>query len=280
MSDIPELRELLLAGAVDERTPLLLAGGTAVAASLRGPHHEDTNEDCALVLSLGDGRGLIAVADGAGSYPQGELASRRALEALATAVREAGERSLRDAVLDGFEAADAAVRALKAGAATTLVAVSIEEGCVRTYNSGDSAAILCGQRGRRKHETVADSPTGFGQAAGLLDEDEAFNHPERHLVCNLLGIDELKITIGPTLEMAPKDTLVVASDGLWDNLKLEEVVELARTGGLEETTTALIAATRARMSEPLAAQEGPRPDDLTLVLFRLRPGGEGEAPGA
>ncbi len=40
-----------------------------------------------------------------------------------------------------------------------------------------------------------------------------------HIVSNVVGVD-----VGSALELAARDTLLIASDGLVDNLKTEEIV--------------------------------------------------------
>jgi len=257
---------LLVSESADERSePRNVGLGQAVVGTISAPEREGPNEDAALILPLRGERGVIAVADGAGSYPQGNVASRVALEALAQAV-EANPTQLRSAVLDGFEAAEEAVRALGTGAATTLVVVALEGQRARIFHCGDSMALLCGQKGKQKHETVPHSPTGYGQAAGLLSETGAFKHRDRHLVCNLVGMGDLTITLGPVLELAARDTIVLGSDGLWDNAYVAEVIDHARVGPLDESRDALLAAAREHMlnePEPVG-----KPDDLTLILYR------------
>ena len=75
---------------------------------------------------------------------------------------------LRPAILDGIEAANAAVRAIGTGAATTLSLVEIQGRVVRAYQVGDSAILLAGQRGKLKYQTIAHSPIGYAVEAGLI----------------------------------------------------------------------------------------------------------------
>ena len=68
---------------------------------------------------------------------------------------------LRTAILNGIEAANDAVLALGNGSATTLTVVTIEGKIARSYQIGDSEAIVVGQRGRIRAQTMAHSPTGL-----------------------------------------------------------------------------------------------------------------------
>lgn len=67
------------------------------------------------------------------------------------------------------------------------------------------------------------------------------------------------------------DTALLGSDGLFDNLFVHEVVETLCAGALRGSVARLVAAAGARMQ---AGEAGVpcKPDDLTLVAFRLAPG--------
>jgi serine/threonine protein phosphatase PrpC len=69
--------------------------------------------------------------------------------------------------------------------------------------------------------------------------------------------------------MAARDTLVIASDGLLDNLLPNEIVEFVRTGPLNLAVGALVAEAQQRM----ANHDGNapcKPDDLTVIAYRSR----------
>jgi serine/threonine protein phosphatase PrpC len=104
--------------------------------------------------------------------------------------------------------------------------------------------------------------------AGLLSEENAIYHADRYLVSNLLGSRDARIEIGPCVEMRTRDTLLVATDGLFDNLHIREIVDIIRTGRLERITTTLAAKSLRRMRNPGPGRPS-KPDDLTFILFRL-----------
>lgn len=249
------------------------AGGQVAWFTEASPDREDpqTNEDGALLVRVGPERGVIAVADGLGGQPGGAAASQRALEALGEVVAEADPEaeSLRAAVLDGMERADAAIRSLGIGAATTLVVAELQGEGLRPYHVGDSGMLLVGQRGRVKLQTVAHSPVGYAVESGLLDEDEALHHEDRHLVSNWVGSEHMRIEVGSMRRIAVRDTLLLATDGLFDNLAPAEIVERIRCGSLQEAAAGLAQRCRERMGR---GDDGPsKPDDLTFALFRRRP---------
>ncbi len=244
--------------------------GELVAFSARDPDKDGPNEDGLALLPVGEAALALVVADGAGGGPAGEEAARIALSRLRTALAVPGV-DLREAMLDGIEAANADILAGGSGATTTLAAVSLEGGArgvrLRPYHVGDAQVLVCGQRGRIRLETLAHAPVAYGVEAGLLDAGEALVHEERHLVSNILGSREMRIELGAPLRLAARDTVVVASDGLFDNLHLEEVVEAVRKGPLPAAAARLAAQARARMAGTAADTPG-KPDDLSFILFR------------
>jgi serine/threonine protein phosphatase PrpC len=250
--------------------------GRAVVFSARSPDKERPNEDAAALIRLSGGRGVLAVADGLGGQPAGAQASAAALKALAKALIEtdASIASLREAVLHGFDRANKAVLDLGLGAATTLAVVELDGKRARSYHVGDSQTLIFGGRGRMKLATIAHSPVGYAVEAGLLDEREAMHHEARHLVSNILGSDEMRVEMSAQRRLAQRDTIVIASDGLCDNLHIDEIVKLLRKGPLEEAVARLIDEAKKRMTAPKEGQPS-KPDDLTVVAFR--PGAAGRA---
>ncbi|MCA8958722.1 MAG: protein phosphatase 2C domain-containing protein [Planctomycetes bacterium] len=251
--------------AVDLVGPVVhaLECGTAVVHSRAAPIDDRTNEDGAGVLRLGEGHVVLGVADGVGGSRAAKEAARAALETLAATLQAGGAHS----VLDAFDAANQAVCALGLGAATTLAVAEIQGAELRTYHVGDSRVLVVGQRGKRKHQTVDHSPVGYGVEAGLIDEREAIDHAERHLVSNVLGSVDMSITVGPKLTLAPFDTVALGSDGLFDNLYVEEVEGVIRRGDLQEAAASALARCRERMEHPRVGEPS-KVDDATLVLYR------------
>ncbi len=269
MSDLPA-DTLLLDGAfgADQRA-CEIGGGEAVAYTCPAPGKETENEDTVAIVGYGPGAAVLVVADGAGGLPAGKRASQTAVLTFAGSVHASRDQTslLRTAVLNGIEAANEAVLGLANGSATTFTVITVEGLQARSYQVGDSEAIVVGQRGVLKLQTMAHSPTGFAVQAGFLDERDALHHEERHLVSNFLGTSDMSIDVGATIELKPRDTVLVASDGLTDNLHLEEIIERVRKGPLARGVERTVALADERMRGHQADQPC-KPDDLSLILFR------------
>ena len=248
-----------------------LTVGSAAVVSTRCPGKETPNEDAAALIPFNDDAAVLVVADGVGGRPSGDQASGIVVQELARAIGAARKdgQILRAAILNGIERANAEVLDRGLGSAATLAVVEIQGQTVRPFHIGDCSIIVCGQRGRLRLQTVAHSPVGFAVEAGLMDESEAMHHEDRHLVSNVIGASDMRIEIGAMLELARHDTLVVASDGLLDNLHLEEIIAEMRCGRLSEAAARLAGRATRRMLDPREGTPS-KPDDLTFILFRRR----------
>ena len=244
------------------------ADGEAAVYSARAPGRDGSNEDAAALIPF-EGGGALVVSDGMGGAPSGERASSLAVQALQTSLREASRAGspLRGAILDGFERANRDVLAIGGGAAATLAVVEIEGRSVRPYHAGDSLILILGQRGRVKLQTVSHSPVGYGVEAGLIDADEALHHEDLHIISNAIGAADMRIEIGSKRKLTPRDTVLLASDGLTDNLHPSEIIERVRSGSLRDGMQALAEKCLERMENPRAGEPS-KPDDLTFVTYR------------
>lgn len=239
----------------------------------RSPDKTDgANEDAAAAFCYENGSGLLVVADGMGGMPQGDQASGLLIEMIRESLLLTGDpavRGLREPLINGIDSANARINALGVGAGSTLAAVEFTRRTVRCCHVGDSMILVTGNRGRIKLQTVSHSPVGYAVEAGMLDENEAMHHDERNIVSNFVGMPGMRIELGHTLELSPYDTVLLASDGLFDNLYIEEIVDFIRRGPLKRAMQALANAARARMTQALTGAPS-KPDDLTFILYRPR----------
>jgi len=244
--------------------------GRTVVFSTAAPGSNGVNEDAVAVIACGPQSGILAVADGLGGGPEGEQASRIAVETLQEQVLQyQGDcDQLREVILSAIEVANEKIIALGGGAGTTLSVVELHGSWARTYHAGDSMVLVTGQRGKIKLQTVSHAPVSYAMEAGLLDESEAIGHSDRHLVSNVLGANDLRIEMGSKMRLAMKDTLLVASDGLWDNFYTEEIIERIRKGPLHKAAAGLVQESTQRMAHPRDGEPS-KVDDLSFILYRL-----------
>jgi serine/threonine protein phosphatase PrpC len=253
----------------DMESPELLdmSNGSVVTLCRRCPDKIEPNDDSAAVVQKSSGAIVLIVADGVGGSPLGYKASAIAVEAVAQSVQSADQTSdLRPAILDGIERANHEILDLGIGAATTLAVVEIQDGKARAYQVGDSMTLIVGQRGALKWKSTPHSPVGYAVESGMLDEVDAMHHDDRHVVSNLVGSRSMHIEIGPSRPLAARDTVIVGSDGLFDNLHLAEVIQYGKSGKPIERINALDDLATSRMSQSDPGLPG-KPDDLTVLLY-------------
>jgi len=266
----------------EEKSDLLLqrdAHWEACAFSRRSPAKETCNEDAVGIIRVDEETVVFVIADGCGGMRGGEQASEIALQVLTHSIErnESGPDRLRVAILDGIEQANLAVQELKIGAACTIAVVEYHGGTIRPYHVGDSMILVTGVRGRIRYQSVSHSPVGFAVESGMLAADDAMHHEDRHLVSNVVGDARMRIEIGPALALSQRDTVIIASDGLFDNLSIEEVVGGMRKGKLAQALTSVTDLAYQRM---LGIKDQPcKPDDLSVVAVRKTKASQTDSDG-
>lgn len=269
--NIPELEEPLFYFGEQLRGPERhhAGSGLVVSFSQRCPG-DASNEDALAVIPVDAQTVVVAIADGVGGAKAGAEASKTALSCVSKeiALFQGGEGSLRDAILRGVDQGNELVLERGLGAGTTLALVEITGASFRTYHAGDSTIVCTGQRGKLKLQTVSHSPVGYAVEAGLLSEDEALHHEDLNLVSNVIGSKTMHLEMGRRRRLLPSDTLILGSDGLFDNLSIEEVMDGIRKGELGQGVEGLVQLARERMEHPTDGAPS-KPDDLTVIAFRL-----------
>ncbi len=245
---------------------MALSGGQVVFYTHRAPNKETVNEDSMGLVELDSGSCVLIVADGLGGQPAGATASEIAVQTLSRSLQRT-DATPRETILQGFDRANHQIIENGSGSATTLAVVEIRNNQLRPYHVGDSMIVVTGQRGKQKLFTVSHSPVGYAVEAGLLNEEEAITHAERHLISNVVGADDMNISMGSLINLAPRDTLLLASDGLFDNLYYEEIIAIIRKGTLPAAAARLVELAHQRMAGKDPDQPC-HPDDLSFILYR------------
>ena len=196
---------------------------------------------------------LFAVADGMGGHAAGEVASEAAIEALRVSFR--GDRSI-DGLTEAVKAANRRVWQLgqadadRRGMGTTLTAAAlVDDGDDETLiiaNVGDSRVYLL-RDGDLSQVTEDHSLVEELVREGRLSPEEALVHPQKHVVTRVLGMGpEVDVDMFPVIPYR-RDRLLLASDGLFNELTHDEIAAvLRRTSDPSETARELV--TRAKQA--------------------------------
>jgi PPM family protein phosphatase len=225
------------------------------------------NGDC---LLADPSRGLFAVADGVGRTPEAAAASRLAIEALDSTLREVRhsdrQEAIRDALKQAFHAANAALLAesQKRGRASqsTMTAAIVRGPSLICAHCGDSRAYLA-------TEAAADCLTKDHSIVGdlvrsqLLPPDAVEGHPHRSILSACLGLYETCRVEYFERRIRFPQTLLLCTDGVWAHVSPDELTAGLRLGlGLEALADRFVCQAR---------EKGSR-DDRTVILVRPRAG--------
>jgi PPM family protein phosphatase len=228
----------------------------AAAVSDVGPVR-DNNEDTAYA-----GQRLLAVADGVGGSPSGELASDLVISTLAE-LEEA--REVADplaALCAALDTANTRIREAaaadqaQAGMGTTMTALLLAGDAMALLHVGDSRGYLL-RDGELRQLTKDDTLVQALVDQGVLTPAQARTHPHRSLVTQAVQGRDLA-PAGALLPVAAGDRYLLCSDGLSDVLDEEEIartlaagdtprdsaerlVQLALRSGASDNVTAVVA---------------------------------------
>ncbi|MCH9769385.1 MAG: serine/threonine-protein phosphatase [Gammaproteobacteria bacterium] len=235
--------------------------------SARAKTKKTPNEDALLVYPTKHGL-LVAVADGVGSTPRSYEASHKILQAL-TSIKTNLKKSAdyTHAIIDAIESTNTALVKNPNNPQTTLTLCSIVSHQIKSFQVGDSGVFLCGQRAKLKYKSIMHSPVGYAVAAGILNEAEAIFHPDANLIDNAVGDPLMKIEIGPELEISRSDSLFLATDGLFDNLPANELIDIVKSGPVNESMKILTECCQQQL-HPDGKTGFIKEDDMSFILCR------------
>lgn len=217
---------------------------------------------------------VLAVADGVGGGPEGELASERTLAAMLTYIGKAAscfqalDTSAEHAL---FDMLDGAVHDIHAGLmkeyddpgqlpATTLTLVLLVWPRAYHVQVGDSRAYV--RRGGRLQRLTRDQTLGeYMVSVGAWTEEKARMASTAETLSSAIGGSELEPVVG-LIDLSPGDSLLLCTDGLTKHVDDERIARLlAESDSAERTSRELV-------SEAL---RGGGTDNVTVVVVRTTP---------
>jgi protein phosphatase len=209
---------------------------------------------------------LVAVADGMGGGPGGEVAASIAIALVQAAFTG---RSL-DELRAGVRAANRAIweRASASadleGMGSTICAIGlVEDGTIAVVNVGDSRAYVW-RDAELRQLTQDHTVTAELIRRGELTEEAAVNHPHRNVLTRVLGVGPEVDPECSAYAVEPGDRVLVCSDGLCNEVSDQDIASvMAATTSLSATAerlveSALAAGARDNVAVVLADIEGLR----------------------
>jgi serine/threonine protein phosphatase PrpC len=192
------------------------------------------------------GRVLLALSDGLGGHPGGELASAVVVETMTHVLLDAHEDVPREELLDHAvhlahqSVRDAARSTGKIGMGATLTAVLIDGMHAYVSEVGDSRAYLL--RGDELMQLTHDqSMVQMLVDQGQLDEADARTFPFRNVVLQTMGQAGMLRTPLRKLQLRRGDRVLLCSDGLTELVADDEIGQIvARAASPDIACTALV----------------------------------------
>ncbi len=245
-----------------------------VVGNLHNIGSYETQQDAFGISSLADPellreKGVLAVlADGISGLPNGKEISQMAVRNMlrlfaSTPAQKNGAATL----LHLLEATNHAINEwypAPRSAGTTMIAALLHRGEMHFVSVGDSR--LCLVRGgafiqmNRQHTYGAELDERA--AGGSLSFDKAQSDPQRKAVTSFLGMGELKHvdrTLYP-IALLPGDQVVLMTDGVYNTLSDEEILQSLSAGAVEGA---------AKLEQAVLQKHAPSQDNFTAVILQV-----------
>lgn len=171
-------------------------------------------------------RNIYAVCDGVGGEDAGELAALLAVEMLP----EYESKDILNYIKEANEGICNAIRehnGTRMG--TTLALLAIEDRTAEIYNIGDSRIYLF-RTGSLQQLSKDHTKVQMMIDAGMLEQCEARNSKQRHIITQHLGIFPQEFIISPyivrNIPVVAGDIFILCSDGLTDMMDDSEIIKV------------------------------------------------------
>jgi PPM family protein phosphatase len=220
----------------------------------------DINEDV-LFMSYDNNGLILGVSDGAGGHPKGHEASLLTGKGIIESFEELSSNLINPISI--IEKINTSVLDMKIGARCTLSLVTIMDDYFRCYSIGDSEIIYWNSIGGEIFSNIPHSTIGYRIEAGSVLQEESLDDPERHIVTNLIGDETVRIDSTSKISLKKGHTILVGTDGLFDNISHEKLKEIAASG-LFETSFEELVESCVTQDESVWRKD----DDIAFIMLR------------
>lgn len=209
---------------------------------------------------------LAAVADGMGGYEGGQEASRLAVETVRHVYDRDFDGNAQTTLVSALQSAHEMIQRYALdhpelqGMGTTCTALSIIGRQLCFAHIGDSRLYLVREesisRLTRDHSYISRLVE-----SGIVREEDAESHPQRHILTAALGSGRDVIPHVPEQPLALEDgdTLLLCTDGLWGVVGEPEIASVVRAHSASDACLRLVR----------KAIEGGGPDNITVQILRI-----------
>lgn len=204
---------------------------------------------------------LIVVTDGMGGHFSGAEASRTAVDVMGRVYFEISngdapfilEKALREANQNVFDTVGMGMQSL---AGTTCTAAALFPDRVHIAHAGDSRSYLITGK-EIKQLTKDHSVVGEMLRKGMLNKEEARNHPRRNVITRAVGLRrDIEVDMYTSIPIKMGESILLCTDGLFSMVVESEIAEIVSNNTPDKACNQLV---------KRAKQEGGA-DNITVVI--------------
>ena len=227
------------------------------------------NEDACFIIPEKD---IYIVADGVGGNKSGEVASRTCVYEITQYVNEhelpdAGDAAaIKDYFSDCIEKVNtiinekAGYNPMGDGMATTVVICYVKDDYAYICHVGDSRAYIC-RNGKLTQVTEDHTYVNALIKAGVISEEEALTHEDRHKITRAIGAEEYVKADFKQVSILPGDIILLCTDGLFGEVSEEKITEIITQQGVTMSSAT------SRLVEE--ANQSGGADNVTIVCLKV-----------
>ena len=223
----------------------------------------EVNQDCVFssTVPVGCLPNLFIVADGMGGHKAGDIASRLTVDSVVDKLSKVNSKDYISVITDTIikvnkEVIDKAAESQDyEGMGTTLVVATVFENILKVANVGDSRLYVIGEdiiQITRDHSLVEEMVIN-----GQLDRADARVDKRKNIITRAIGGESKVEAEMFSVELKPKDKILMCSDGLSNMVDDTEILEIInREPDIEKAARMLID----------AANENGGKDNISVVI--------------
>lgn len=192
------------------------------------------NEDSFYVSEENDKVNLQLIADGIGGQNHGKFASMMTIQSLVAYMRENIDKYNKKELLENaVKYANSEIFKFSnkyedfAGMGSTLIALCLDENKAYITHAGDSRCYMI-RNGFISQITVDNSYVEYLLQKGVINTEEAKNHPQKNLITKAIGMEnEIEIDLDE-IQVNSGDIFLLCSDGLTSMLSDEAILHIVQ----------------------------------------------------
>lgn len=230
------------------------------------------NEDSYYIKMLPNDGGLFMVADGLGGYSGGEIASdmltknvSEYIESKSRWLKNATDEKIKFVLKESINFANENIYNLASsssdyqGMGTTVTLVYKIDNRIFYLSVGDSRLYYLDKNLKHMEQiTVDDTYVNELLKTNIISEDEAKNHPQKHILTKAIGISP-KIDVDVKIGEVKDGYLLLCTDGMSNMLTEKEVISIFKSTKFDDVASNII----------FKANENGGSDNITVIVVKL-----------